>query len=399
MLRTRTQASDADVPDRVQADVSSLGFVPSGIQSSPRNANSLGEQSIDVRSLIGPENSSADQSGVTSTAPVEPGNRDKWILSSIGGEPVWLSPAAMTGLPYIPLAGTEPLKPVTGGVRFRGGDPGFWYYDSAEIRGYRNTLGLFGNGEGTLRLGTGIDGLDNPSFPPFQMYGVGSGIAQLESNHHIRDTSSPTHVDDLARKGYVDLHVPKSLVDAKGDLLVGTANDTVARKAVGVAGQVLTPDTAQSDGLRWSTQLQAAKIGLDPSVGVSHTSTGNWQKVPFNTAQFTTVGMTFDTTNNRLIANRAGYYAISANMAFQLNLTAPAVALIEVRKNGAQTWESAITALTAPKANESLIFPMIVMYLDPTHYIELWAYQNSGGNVAYQQDPRYCLMSVYCIQA
>ena len=49
------------------------------------------------------------------------------------------------------------------------------------------------------------------------------------------------------------LYVPKSLIDAKGDLLVGTANDTVARKAVGANGTFLKADSAQSDGLAWST--------------------------------------------------------------------------------------------------------------------------------------------------
>jgi hypothetical protein len=45
--------------------------------------------------------------------------------------------------------------------------------------------------------------------------------------------------------------VPKSLVDAKGDLLVGTADNTVARKVAGIDGQVLVADSAQADGLRW----------------------------------------------------------------------------------------------------------------------------------------------------
>jgi hypothetical protein len=42
-------------------------------------------------------------------------------------------------------------------------------------------------------------------------------------------------------------------VDAKGDLLVGTANDTVARLAVGANGLALLADSAQTTGLRWGT--------------------------------------------------------------------------------------------------------------------------------------------------
>lgn len=48
------------------------------------------------------------------------------------------------------------------------------------------------------------------------------------------------------------LLVPKSLVDAKGDLFVGTANDTVARLAVGADGEVLTADAASAGGVKWA---------------------------------------------------------------------------------------------------------------------------------------------------
>jgi hypothetical protein len=47
--------------------------------------------------------------------------------------------------------------------------------------------------------------------------------------------------------------IAASLVDAKGDLLVGTANDTVARLAVGSDGQVLVADASQTPGVKWAT--------------------------------------------------------------------------------------------------------------------------------------------------
>lgn len=45
-----------------------------------------------------------------------------------------------------------------------------------------------------------------------------------------------------------------STIDAKGDLLVGTANDTVGRQAVGANGSVLMADSAQTNGIAWSEQ-------------------------------------------------------------------------------------------------------------------------------------------------
>lgn len=47
--------------------------------------------------------------------------------------------------------------------------------------------------------------------------------------------------------------VPTSLIDAKGDLLVGTAADTVGRLPVGTDGFFLTADSSEPSGLKWVT--------------------------------------------------------------------------------------------------------------------------------------------------
>ena len=49
-----------------------------------------------------------------------------------------------------------------------------------------------------------------------------------------------------------------AIIDAKGDLLVGTANDTLTRLPVGSNGHVLTADQTQVSGVKWTAQ---------PSVG------------------------------------------------------------------------------------------------------------------------------------
>lgn len=53
--------------------------------------------------------------------------------------------------------------------------------------------------------------------------------------------------------------IPKSLVDAKGDLLTATANDTPARLPVGADGTALLADSSQSTGLRWGA------VATDPT--------------------------------------------------------------------------------------------------------------------------------------
>jgi len=55
----------------------------------------------------------------------------------------------------------------------------------------------------------------------------------------------------------------ESLVDAKGDLLVGSADNTVTRLAAGTNGYILTADSAETSGLKWAAA---------PAVGTFDTS-------------------------------------------------------------------------------------------------------------------------------
>jgi hypothetical protein len=49
--------------------------------------------------------------------------------------------------------------------------------------------------------------------------------------------------------------VDQTLVDVKGDLIVGTADNTVTRVAVGSSLQTLIPDSTQTAGVRWGDDL------------------------------------------------------------------------------------------------------------------------------------------------
>jgi hypothetical protein len=51
-----------------------------------------------------------------------------------------------------------------------------------------------------------------------------------------------------------NIGIQPNLIDAKGDLLVGTANDVVNRLAVGINGQVLVADSSETTGLKWNNQ-------------------------------------------------------------------------------------------------------------------------------------------------
>jgi hypothetical protein len=56
--------------------------------------------------------------------------------------------------------------------------------------------------------------------------------------------------------------ISQSLVDAKGDLLVGTANDTIARLAAGTNGNILTADSSQTSGLKWTAAPNSSFVNI-----------------------------------------------------------------------------------------------------------------------------------------
>lgn len=68
--------------------------------------------------------------------------------------------------------------------------------------------------------------------------------------------------------------IPGSTIDAKGDLIVGTADDTYSRLGVGNNGQVLMADSAQATGLVWANLLQD-NIFINGGFGIWQRSTND----------------------------------------------------------------------------------------------------------------------------
>jgi lysophospholipase L1-like esterase len=77
--------------------------------------------------------------------------------------------------------------------------------------------------------------------------------------------------------------LPESTVDAKGDLLAGTAADTVARLPAGGDGQLLVANSLEATGLRWGAAwrrrdlpdpvIADSVISSAPTIGVTQQST------------------------------------------------------------------------------------------------------------------------------
>jgi hypothetical protein len=77
-------------------------------------------------------------------------------------------------------------------------------------------------------------------------FGVGSDSQVL-----IADSGEPTGLNwdtlDATDVGAI----PNSIIDAKGDLIVGLSNDTPTRQAVGANGTVLSADSGETTGVEW----------------------------------------------------------------------------------------------------------------------------------------------------
>lgn len=117
----------------------------------------------------------------------------------------------------------------------------------------------------------------------------GTGVAVQLSNS-TSSTSETEAATPLAVKTTYDIAyaanglattaVQPTLVNAKGDILAGTANDTLSARSVGSNGQLLVADSAEATGLNWLTPPypNAANASLTGTVTIDN-NTGSPQSL------------------------------------------------------------------------------------------------------------------------
>jgi hypothetical protein len=110
--------------------------------------------------------------------------------------------------------------------------------------------------------------------------------------------------------------IQNAIVDAKGDLIAATANDTPARLAVGTNGQLLTADSTAATGLKWVTptpSTSALTLVKTQTIGsaVSSVTVTDAFSSTYDSYKVIITGGVASTTNQlqlRLGSTTAGYY-------------------------------------------------------------------------------------------
>ena len=77
---------------------------------------------------------------------------------------------------------------------------------------------------------------------------VGVNSSAVATSHDYKISALDTRVTTLE-----NAEIPDTIIDAKGDLIVGSADDTATRLGVGTDGFVLTADSGETTGLKWAS--------------------------------------------------------------------------------------------------------------------------------------------------
>jgi hypothetical protein len=127
-----------------------------------------------------------------------------------------------------------------------------------------------------------------------------------------------------------------TVIDAKGDLLVGTANDTVGRLAVGTNGQYLVADSAETTGLKFAT-LPSSVSTLDLTINAK---TANYTLVAGDVNKFITVSDAGTLT----ITVPSGIFTAGQ----QVNIQRIGAGAVQIRNNGTSVLTSTGATSGAP---------------------------------------------------
>ena len=99
---------------------------------------------------------------------------------------------------------------------------------------------------------TGSDAMNSVTVPHATQHAdLNDAVEALEAKVGVNSSAVATSLEYRVTT-LENAEIPDTIIDAKGDLIVGSAADTATRLAVGTNDYVLTADSAEATGLKWA---------------------------------------------------------------------------------------------------------------------------------------------------
>lgn len=200
------------------------------------------------------------------------------------------------------------------------------------------------------------------------------GAVQLENS--TSSTSTTTAAVPASVKSAYDLAdaaIPKSLVDAKGDLIVATADNTPARLAVGSTnGHILTVDSSTASGLKWAAAAGGGKV-LQVVAATNNTLATSTSSTFADTGLTATITPTLSSSKILVMVHQNGCGKGSSDTFMGVRLFRGATNISELVRDGGADSDT----------NDNFFGSVSTAYLDDPATTSATTYKtqfNSGGN-------------------
>lgn len=171
--------------------------------------------------------------------------------------------------------------------------------------------------------------------------------------------------DDLPIAGFStdvnSTYVRNSIIDAKGDIIVGLSSDTTSRKAVGSDGDALLVDSSQSDGLVYS-QVAQPNLVLNSDFG---------RRTVFGLAM------------PEVFADTSGYLVESGTPTVGSNILTQNAAnnrMVYPKSHPGTFWRDGRASATFKAVSTTGVYELFFRYVNITNLVE--AYMDGAGNFA-----------------